>query len=678
MKKNDLINIVNDAKNGDRKAFEKLYNEYHSNLYFFVLKNVKNKEIAEDITHEAFLRSMEKIDTLDHPENYGTWLHSIAYNKCTDHFRTESRNARFDTDEEKDYAIETTAMDMSVMLPEDYAVNKERKKEIAALIDGLKPEMRSALILYYYNDMSVSDVAKSLGMNENTAKQKLYQARKKLKTQIEKLYGKGGVLAAVPMGDMFKTTISPKYAAAKVSSAPAASSGFLAGKIAAVSAAAVLAICIPIGLGMSDKEVKGFAGDVKQTDSSAPMEVSYEENNSIDKYLAEKTESSTDNKVTAADKNSDSKTSVPITTLSNEQKKSSVSAGSNGDNKTNNSNKGNNATPAVNTVTNEKNTNNNKVTADDLIGTGYSEIKTMAGTNIPAMLTSSAYGPHTVQSSAEINGSKWSMTFEISDSDYAQIASNIGSYSQRGWERVSEYGNEIYAYVDLSDFDPVCTNAEKLPDDANIEAEKGIPYMSVDEMLSMSVDQLKALSDNDYEIVLSASTQAPYYGYKCSAFPEYVFCLEEATTTETKPSGDVDYGVINSDNGTWYRVLGDKMDQLNLYNGAYVGDGVTVGMNYSDIEKTLGTDLSIHRVGTTLELCADVVIDGRTWELHFDLTDEQEEKVQANISDQIDALNAEYGEWYVNNSNVGDISVDLDDLGFDPICDIAVLNLWNY
>lgn len=679
MKKNDLINIVNDAKNGDRKAFEKLYNEYHSNLYFFVLKNVKNKEIAEDITHEAFLRSMEKIDTLDHPENYGTWLHSIAYNKCTDHFRTESRNARFDTDEEKDYAIETTAMDMSVMLPEDYAVNKERKKEIAALIDGLKPEMRSALILYYYNDMSVSDVAKSLGMNENTAKQKLYQARKKLKTQIEKLYGKGGVLAAVPMGDMFKTTISPKYAAAKVSFAPAASSGFLAGKIAAVSAAAVLAICIPIGLGMSDKEVKGFAGDVKQTDSSAPMEVSYEENNSIDKYLAEKTESSTDNKVTAADKNSDSKTSVPITTLSNEQKKSSVSAGSNGNKKTNNSNNGSNATPAVNTTTNEKKTNNKKVTADDLIGTGYNEIKTMAGTNIPAMLTSSAYGPHTVQSSAEINGSKWSMTFEISDSDYAQIASNIGSYSQRGWERVSEYANAVYAYVDLSDFDPVCTNAEKLPDDANIEAEKGIPYMSVDEMLSMSVDQLKALSDNDYDIVLSASSQAPYYGYKFSAFPEYVLGMNQAGVMDTQPGDDVDYGVNDkSIYGTEYRILGNNKEQLNLYEGAYVGEGLTVGMNYSDIEQKLGTDLSIHRVGTSLELCADVVIDGRTWELHFDLTDEQEEKVQANISNQIDALNAEYGEWYVNNSNVGDISVDLDDLDFDPICDIAVLNLWNY
>ena len=100
-------------------------------------------------------------------------------------------------------------------------------------------------------------------------------------------------------------------------------------------------------------------------------------------------------------------------------------------------------------------------------------------------------------------------------------------------------------------------------------------------------------------------------------------------------------------------------------------------MKYSDIEKTLGTDLSIHRIGTTLGLCADVVIDGREWWIHFDLTDEQEEKVQANISDQIDALNAEYGEWYVNNAIVGDITVDLDDLGFDPKSDIAVLSLWN-
>ena len=192
MNKNDLITTVNNAKRGDKKAFETLYSEYYSNLYFFVLKNVKNKETAEDITQEAFLKAMKSLETLARPETFETWLHSIAYNKCMDNFRAESRNACFETDEEKEQAIENSALNSPVMLPEDYAVNEDRKRELADLIDRLKPDMRSALILYYYNDMSISEVASSLGMNENAAKQKLFLARKKLRAQIEKLYGKAG------------------------------------------------------------------------------------------------------------------------------------------------------------------------------------------------------------------------------------------------------------------------------------------------------------------------------------------------------------------------------------------------------------------------------------------------------------------------------------------------------
>lgn len=671
MKKTELINTVNDAKHGDRKAFEKLYNEYYSNLYFFVLKNVKNKETAEDITHEAFLKSMEKIKTLEHPENYGTWLHSIAYNKCTDHFRAESRNAYFDTDEEKDFAIENNAMDMTVMLPEDYAINKDRKKEIAALIDGLKPEMRSALILYYYNDMSVSDVAKSLGMNENTAKQKLFQARKKLKTQIEKLYGKGGMLAVVPMKDMFKHTITPKYAAARVAAAPAVSSGFLAGKIAAISAAAVLAICIPVGLGMSEKSEKGFAGDVKLTDSSSHVEVSYNE----------VTDSKAEKKFTVPVKNSESKSSAPITAVSTEHKESTPAAESktksgstSKSNKNNTSNNGasnNNAASSTNNNTPEKK-QNKKITADDLIGASYSEINDMAGADIQGMLRSSIYGPYTVECKTEINGKKWSMSYELSDYEYQQICSDIGSYSQRGWERVSEYGSILYAYVDLSDFDPVCQNARQLSDDANIEPEKGLPYMNVNELLSMSVDQLKALSDNDYEIVLSASNQAPYYAYKFAAFPQYVLGVSQADCLHTQPSDDVDYVYNESIYGPEYRILSDKKDQINLYNGAYVGDEITVGMSYSQIKEKLGTDISLHACNTSLNWASTVEIEGKTWFLHYDLTDDQEQILKGIYDKQIDALEEEYGEKYSAYTNIYDITIDLDDLGFDPACDIAV------
>ena len=604
---------------------------------------------------------MEKIKTLEHPENYGTWLHSIAYNKCTDHFRDESRNAYFDTDEEKDFAIENNAMDMTVMLPEDYAINKDRKKEIAALIDGLKPEMRSALILYYYNDMSVSDVAKSLGMNENTAKQKLFQARKKLKTQIEKLYGKGGMLAVVPMKDMFKHTITPKYAAARVAAAPAVSSGFLAGKIAAISAAAVLAICIPVGLGMSEKSEKGFAGDVKLTDSSSHVEVSYNE----------VTDSKAEKKFTVPVKNSESKSSAPITAVSTEHREFTPAAESKTKSNNNGASNSNAASSSENTAPEKK--QNKKITADDLIGASYNEINDMAGANIQGMLTSSSYGPYTVISMAEINGTKWSMEYELSDYEYQQICSQIGYYSERGWEKASAYSNATYAYVNLSEFDTVCLNAEQLPNDANIEAEKGIPAMNVEELLSMSVDQLKALSNNDYEIVLSASSHAPYFGYKFSAFPEYVLGMSQKDAVFTQPSDDVDYGVNDkSIYGTEYRILSDKKDQINLYNGAYVGDEITVGMSYSQIKEKLGTDISLHACNTSLNWASTVEIEGKTWFLHYDLTDDQEQILKGIYDKQINALEEEYGEKYSAYTNIYDITIDLDDLGFDPACDIAV------
>ena len=650
MKKTELINTVNNAKHGDRKAFEKLYNEYYSNLYFFVLKNVKNKETAEDITHEAFLKSMEKIKTLEHPENYGTWLHSIAYNKCTDHFRVESRNAYFDTDEEKDFAIENNAMDITVMLPEDYAINKDRKKEIAALIDGLKPEMRSALILYYYNDMSVSDVAKSLGMNENTAKQKLFQARKKLKTQIEKLYGKGGMLAVVPMKDMFKHTITPKYAAARVAAAPAVSSGFLAGKIAAISAAAVLAICIPVGLGMSEKSEKGFAGDVKLTDSSSHVEVSYNE----------VTDSKAEKKFTVPVKNSESKSSAPITAVSTEHKESTPAAEGktkSGSKTSNNDTANSNAASSTNNNTPEKK-QNKKINSDDLIGESYSEINDMAGANIQGMLTSSSYGPYTVICMAEINGTKWSMSYELSEYEYQQICSQIGNYSERGWEKASAYSNATYAYVNLSEFDPVCLNAEQLPNDANIEAEKGIPAMNVEELLSMSVDQLKALSDNNYEMEQAASTQALHLGYKCSAFPEYVFC------TDTFGKADAEHNT-ETYNGKEFEIS-NTIDQLNLYTGANVGGGITVGMTYNEIKDIVG-DLYIESSNDSLNLRAPVTIDGRTWYIRFVLTQEQEDIVWDRLHDSVGGK--ENFSWQTPGH------ADISDL--NPISDCAVLFCWD-
>ena len=278
MKKSELIGLVEQVKNGSRDAFRELYEEYYDRLYFFVLKNVGNKEAAEDITQDAFVRSLEKIGTLEKPENYVTWLHTIAYHKCTDLLRSRRCDAYFDTDEELEDAMENHSLNEPVMVPEDYATDKDRARQLKEMIDSLKPDMKSVLILYYYNDMSLADVAKTMGLTENNVKQKLFRARRKLKDKIDAMGGKGIMFAAVPMDEMLHRTVSPKHAAAIAGKSGAASvgTGLAAGKIAGISAAAVMAVGIPLALGNIGKDKHDLKGDIQLHDSSAVTSSAYD------------------------------------------------------------------------------------------------------------------------------------------------------------------------------------------------------------------------------------------------------------------------------------------------------------------------------------------------------------------------------------------------------------------
>ncbi len=514
MKKNDLVRTVESAKCGDKAAFEMLYNEYYDKLYFFVLKNVGKREAAEDITQETFLQSMEGIKRLEKPENYSTWLHSIAYHKCTDLFRAESRTAYFDTDEEKEQAMESVALNEPIMLPEDYAVNKESSRQLKRIIDELKPDMRSAVILYYYDNMSVSDVARALGVSDNAAKQKLFQARKKMKSKINKLFPSSAMLCTVPVGDMLHHTVSPKYAASvRTSSGAAVSSGMLVGKIVGISAAAILAVGVPIGLSMTDRGEGGLVGDVQLTDSRA--------------YISE-----------------------PVSEKTN--------------------------------VIESSDNNIQESVYDDTTDGSYPE-------------TSSIDGPDIQPEQVE---------------------------------------------------------------------------MSVDKMLSMDGAQLRALSNEKFEIVHAASTQGAAFGIKCNAFPEYVFVVNTTDLTEGEPETPLEYPGAGELTG-WKYTLGDTITQLDLYEGANVGSGVTVGMTYNEIEELLGQDIYVSMVNSSLGLAAWVEIDGRYWALHFDVTEEQSEEIYERLN-----ASAEGGQISIDDPGEADIS------DMDPVCDIAVFDIdvdnWHY
>ena len=238
MNKNELRAVVEKAQNGEKTAFEKLYKEFHEKLYFFVLKNVGDKHTAEDITEDSFLASMEGIGSLKEPEHYETWLLSIACNKLRMYFSQKGREYNISLDDEN--FREDIHADDTVMLLEDYADSKELKRCLKKVIEGLKPEQRSAVILYYYDGMPLKKVSEILEISENAAKQKLFKARAKIKKEIERIF-EGGAFAAVPMSAMMRAALPKKYAMTAASPDTALKTSSAAIKKEGTAAAVVVA-----------------------------------------------------------------------------------------------------------------------------------------------------------------------------------------------------------------------------------------------------------------------------------------------------------------------------------------------------------------------------------------------------------------------------------------------------
>ncbi|MBQ8967004.1 RNA polymerase sigma factor [Ruminococcus sp.] len=576
MKKSELIYIVEEAKNGSKKAFETLYNEYSDRVYFFVLKNVGREDVAEDITHDTFLKSMEKIHTLEKPENYLTWIHSIAYNKCADMFRSESRSTYFDSEEEQEAVMDNLALNEPVMVPEDHATNRDTARQLMSIIDGLKPDMKSAVIMYYYDDMSAAEVGKALGLNQNAVKQKLFQARKKLRAEIEKLQQQGVAMCAVPMGRMLHKCVSPKYAAAaKVSSSAAVSGGLVAGKAAAAAAAVLLIIGIPVGLHFMDSNKNGSTGDTRILDSSANLTVSHTNDSSLtaditdsDGEVLETIESRPDETVSAAKKDEDSSKS-----------------------------------------------SDSKASADSKADSSSSKAST-SGNGKSLNMDLDALRADAVARAKKEAADEEAAKKEAADKEAAKSKADSSKSS----------GANIVTTENRTE-----NTTTSAPDDSSKPEEKKetLPVeMSVDKMLTMSPSALIELSNNDFELVPLTGTQSQSYGIKCKAFPSYVFYAPNYIE-----DGAVDGGYTTELNGQTCTIFfAGSISQIEIADGTEIG-GISTGMTYEQIKAVKGGTLTVRNENSFISVCSEVELDGHNYYLAYDLTEEQTDRIYAYMAD---------------------------------------------
>ena len=135
--------------------------------------------LSAAITQDTFMKALEKLDSLKEPENFSAWVNRIAINNCKMYFRKNPRTA----EEESEKIIDDTPD--SELIPDDYADSEEKRRIIMNIIDtALTDEQRQTIILYYFDMMSVAEIAEIMECSVGTVTSRLSAARKKIREAV--------------------------------------------------------------------------------------------------------------------------------------------------------------------------------------------------------------------------------------------------------------------------------------------------------------------------------------------------------------------------------------------------------------------------------------------------------------------------------------------------------------
>lgn len=179
--------LVLSAKNGNKKAFDKLYKLTSNDVWFTCVSLLKDEENAKDIMQETYITAFLKLDTLKDEEKFCGWLTAIATNKSKNKLKGK---VEYQIDDE--ILIAETETD-ELMLPEEYINKAEKRKVLLQIIeDTLSFNQYQVVLMFYFNELSIAEIAQGLEISEGTVKSRLNSSRAKMKTAIEDYEKKSG------------------------------------------------------------------------------------------------------------------------------------------------------------------------------------------------------------------------------------------------------------------------------------------------------------------------------------------------------------------------------------------------------------------------------------------------------------------------------------------------------
>ena len=235
--------LVLSAKNGNKKAFDKLYKLTSNDVWFTCVSLLKDEDNAKDIMQETYITAFLKLDTLKDEEKFCGWLTAIATNKCKNKLKGK---VEYQIDDE---VLITEAETDELMLPEEYITKAEKRKVLLQIMeDTLSFNQYQTVLMFYFDEMSISEIAQGLEISEGTVKSRLNSSRAKMKTAIEDYEKKSGdKLHGVVVVPFFTTIFKEEAKSLAVPN---------------------ITIKLPNGQTLATSATKGFATGAKSTVSS--------------------------------------------------------------------------------------------------------------------------------------------------------------------------------------------------------------------------------------------------------------------------------------------------------------------------------------------------------------------------------------------------------------------------
>ncbi|MGE7764711.1 RNA polymerase sigma factor SigX [Peribacillus sp. NPDC096540] len=168
-------------------VFHDLYEKYHQEIYQFIFYMTKNRESAEDLVQEVYIRVMKAYDRFEGKSSEKTWIYSIARNVTIDYFRKQKgwRDKIFSNFDWERQMIKDTQP-----IPEEVAIMHDDIHDIYQCLNRCKVDQRSVIILRYIQAMSISETAEVLNWTESKVKTTQHRALKAIKKMMEDLSGK--------------------------------------------------------------------------------------------------------------------------------------------------------------------------------------------------------------------------------------------------------------------------------------------------------------------------------------------------------------------------------------------------------------------------------------------------------------------------------------------------------